>query len=250
MKKLGRLPRSFNPAVKTMKAFFQHATLPPAPLMVDNTRGVKQWGMMLNDRLGDCTCAGIFHARQVWTNFLGGENTQPDAEVLKLYEAACGYRPGDESTDNGGIEQNVLRYCMNEGVPLADGTTDKFLGFAEVNHTKLDEVKLAIAEFGLAYIGFQVPQSIYDANGEPRPVWNYTLNSPIEGGHCVILVGYNNVGFQLISWGEIYTMSYSFFQRYCDEVYAIVSKDWIAATGKTPLGMSLADLEALMKELR
>jgi hypothetical protein len=45
-------------------------------------------------------------------------------------------------------------------------------------------------------------------------------------------------------------MTWSFFQRYCDEVYAIVSKDWIEASGKTPLGMDLAQLETLMHELR
>ena len=41
--------------------------LPPAPEAVDWTDGIATWGMMLNDRLGDCTIAGVAHAIQIAT---------------------------------------------------------------------------------------------------------------------------------------------------------------------------------------
>lgn len=246
--KLGRKPRAFNPAVKTLKALAPHVALAVPPPAANWTKGIQNFGMMLNDQLGDCTCAAIGHARQIWTANASVENTMPDADVLKLYEAACGYVPGDSSTDQGGVEQNVLSYCVRNGVPLPQGV-DKFLGFVEVDHTNLNEVKLTIQEFGCAYIGIQVPESIYDAEGNVQKEWGYVLNSPIEGGHAIILVGYDETSFTFISWGQLYKMTNPFFQRYCDEVYAIVSQDWINSQGKTPLGITLEQLEAISKEL-
>src|SRR5579863_5183483 len=102
-KKFGRLPRIFNPKIMHMSALLPSLNLPPVPESVDWTKGIADWGMMMNDQLGCCTCAGIFHARQVWTANTLTEQTESDDCVLKLYEEACGYQPGNSSTDNGGI---------------------------------------------------------------------------------------------------------------------------------------------------
>src|SRR5690242_11483506 len=94
--KFGRLPRIFDPRVQHMsKLTAITGVLPKAPARVDWTKGIKNWGMMKNDVLGDCTCAGIGHAYQVWTANTAKEVTIPDADILKLYEKACGYNPND-----------------------------------------------------------------------------------------------------------------------------------------------------------
>ncbi len=250
VKKLGKLPRTHDPRVKHMSAMLLGRHLPTPPESVDWTKGIKDFGMMLNDELGDCTCAAVFHARQIWTANTETESTEPDAMVLKLYEAACGYNPADPNSDTGGIEQNVLNYLFNKGIPLADGSVDKILGYAEINFKNINEVKVAINEFGLAYIGIQVPASIYDANGIPLSMWDYVPNSELEGGHAIIVVGYDNNGVTVVSWGALYKMTWAFFDHYCDEAYAIIDKNWIATSGKTPLGVSLEELETLMKEIR
>jgi hypothetical protein len=247
---LGRKPRAFDPRVKRMGAVLASMPLPSVPAEVNWTKGIKNFGMMLNDRLGDCTCAAVFHARQIWTANTGVESTEPDAMVLKLYERACGYNPADPNTDGGGVEQHVLSYLYNTGIPLADGTVDKILGYVEVNHGNLPEMKIAINEFGLAYLGIAVPTSIYDANGTPLSVWDYVPNAQIEGGHAIILVGYDAGGFTFISWGQLFKMTWAFFANYCEEAYAIVDKNWIAKMGKTPLGLTTSQLEALMREIK
>ena len=62
-------------------------SLPPPPAAVDWTAGAGQLGMMANDRLGDCTCAGLAHLIQVWTG-----NAKPpavvwsDDQVIAAYE--------------------------------------------------------------------------------------------------------------------------------------------------------------------
>lgn len=247
--KMGRKARTFDPRVKRLKSWFKTASLPAPPPKADWTNGVKDFGMMLNDQLSDCTCAAVYHARQIWTMQTGKEITEPDANVLKLYENSCGYDPNDPNSDQGGIEQDVLKYLLNSGIPLSDGSTDKILGYVEVDQTMIDEVKLTVSEFGVAYIGIEVPKNIFGKNGQPLQTWDYVSGSKTDGGHAIVIVGYDDSGFTVISWGSLYKMTYAFFAKYCVEVYAIVDKNWIAKTGKTPLGLSLADLETLMKEL-
>jgi len=249
--KLGRLPRLFNPKIMHMSALMCAKNIPTPPDSVDWTKGITDWGMMNNDTLGCCTCAAVGHARQVWSVNVLTEQTIPDDCVLKLYEAACGYKPGDPSTDQGGIEQNVLSYIMHTGIPLADGTVDKIIGFIEVDPRNSQDVKVTINDFGVAYIGFQVPNSIYDETGMPKAIWEYDANhTQVEGGHAIICVGYDNEYVTVISWGSIYKMSWQFFSAYTDEVYAIISPDWIASTGKDPLGMSVDDLKQLMVAIK
>lgn len=245
--RMGRLPRAHNPNVMKLSAL---GSIPMAPVEANWTKGIKSWGMMINDQLGDCTCAAVGHALQVWTVNTSKEVTIPDADVLKLYEVACGYNPNDPSTDCGGVEQNVLEYLYKSGIPLANGSVDKILGFAEVNEQNLNEVKLTIAEFGVAYIGIEVPDSIYSSDGNVQQVWDYVPGANIEGGHAIVLVGYDATGFEFISWGSVYKMTYEFFKQYCSEAYAIVDHNWIKSTGKTPMGISLVALEQLMSKIK
>lgn len=249
-KKLGRLPRKFSPKIPHFSALLQSVpTLPPLPANVDNTGGQTEWSVMLNDSLGDCTCAAFYHARQIWSKACSNEDTQPDSSVLALYEATCGYIPGDPSTDNGGAEQDVLAYLHSTGAPLANGTRDKILAFIEVDQRNMEDVHRTIYECGLAYIGFNVPSSVMPPNGETPKVWDVVKGEtdPI-GGHAIILTGYKENGnMGLISWGENYEMTPAFFSAFVDEVYAIASLDWVKATGNTPLGMTLDELASQMR---
>jgi len=249
--KLGRQARAFNPKIKNMRAVYGKP-LPTPPAAIDWSHNITDFGVMLNDRLGDCTCAAVYHARQIWTANTLTEQTEPDRCVLNLYEAATGYNPQNPATDQGGVEQYVLQYLLNEGIPLGDGTRDKILGFMEVDHNNINDVKLTIAEFGLAYIGFNVPNSMFAA-GEPPQVWTVSQDPNLaatEGGHAIILIAYDDQGPTCVSWGKKYKMTWEFFSRYTDEVYAIVDKSWIETTGKTPLNLTLQELEELMADLR
>ena len=213
-------------------------------------------GMMLNDTLGDCTCAAVYHAIQVWTfRASNGKSldTEPDADVKMLYELACGYNPKTPGEGPGGNEQHVLRYLLKKGAPLGKGgtTTNKIAAFVEIDPRNIDDVKRAIIDCGVAYIGFPVPANIVPPNAEPPAVWTVDPSNPkIVGGHAVVLAGYDAKGARVISWGHYYTMTWDFFSTYVDEVYALADQDWIEATGKTPGGISLADLEQQMQALK
>jgi hypothetical protein len=194
----------------------------------------------------NCTCAAAYHARQVWTLNAGTEDTQPDPEVLQLYEQACGYNPADPSTDQGGVEQDILTFLLNKGYPLADGATDKIQAFFEVDPRNATDIKTVINECGVCYIGFNVPENIDEA---PGSTWQLDQTAQIEGGHAVVLVGYDADTVTLISWGAIYKMTWAFFQYYTDEAYAIIDPTWVAS-GNTPLGLSPAQLTAMMASIK
>jgi hypothetical protein len=179
--------------------------------------------------------------------------TEPDCDVEKLYEGACGYDPAKGGEGPGGNLQSVLTYLLNTGYPTGPTgqVLEKIAAFVEVDPRNLDDVKRVIQECGVAYIGFDVPDFLMD-NGLPASTWdvNPSWDGGIDGGHCVVLCGWDTVGFTVISWGQTYKMTYAFFLKYVDEVYGIADYSWITAKQVTPFGMSLSDLESQMEALK
>ena len=106
---LGKQPFKHNPNA-LLFANYKSAAYVPTPLRVDYSCGISDWGMMLNDRLGDCTIAdGPGHATQVWTvNATGRMMTPPDSAIEQGYEFWCDYNPSNPDSDEGGCESDVL----------------------------------------------------------------------------------------------------------------------------------------------
>jgi hypothetical protein len=253
--KLGRLPRGNDARIPHLSALLAGRQAADPPASLDWTKGMPaELGMMLNDRLGDCTCAAVYHAMQVWNfNVRQSLLTQPDSDVEKLYELACGYDPKAGGEGPGGNEQKVLHYLLSKGAPVGSGGAEvhKIAAYVEVDARNLDDVKRCIADCGLAYIGFGVPQSLMPPDAPPPKVWKLVpAQSQIIGGHAVILAGYDSSGFKVISWGQYFTMTWDFFGHFVDEVYAIADTEWIGAKKTTPGGLSLAQLEEQMQALK
>lgn len=252
----GRQARKFDPRIPHCSALMManapSSAIPAAKNWADGMPS--DLGMLLNDQLGDCTCAGMLHAMQVWTyNASGTMRGMVDSEALWAYENFAGYNPQDPNTDQGGVEQTILTDWLKQGVLLADGSRDHLSAFFEVDPRNTADVRRTIFECGVAYIGFNVPQSLENdmGNGGVPQVWDVVAgqDQPV-GGHCVILTGYDGQTFDLISWGSKYKMTESFFTTFTDETYAVIDADWIKSTGSTPLGMTLAQLDAQMSAIR
>jgi hypothetical protein len=251
--KLGRKARRYDPRVPHLSRLLAGQTLPPVPAPLNWTAGMpSNFGMMLNNVIGDCTCAGWGHQKQIWTfNAAGAEVTTPDTDIEALYAACGGYVPGDPNTDNGCIEQDVLNYLHSTGL---DG--DKLDAYFEVDVRNHDDVKRTVAWCGGSYIGFQVPAylmqltvagSTWDvpgASGVPSDA-----DTSDVGGHCVVVCGFDDAGLDLISWGAQYRMSWAFWAAHVDEAYGLIDADWLRATGQTPANMTLAELQAQMQAI-
>ena len=209
------------------------------PASADWTTGISQWGMMLNDQLGCCTIAGVGHAIQVMTAAIGKEVTLPDATIQAYYESWDGYDPNDPSTDQGGIEADVLKNWKKKGFG-GHGLT----AFADVSVSDLTEIEQAINLFGGVYIGTTVTDQVMATSDDPSKPWDVTAGDKIDGGHAVFVPKYDADYFYLISWGQIYKMTRAYWAKYVDEAHALLSPDFIAASGLDPQGFNLAQLEA------
>lgn len=248
--KLGKKPAKVDSRTLKLAKYFL-SSLPPAPAAVDWTSGITDWGMMLNDSLGDCTIAGCGHAEQVWSAARGGEYTLSDAAILQKYEQWCGYVDGDPSTDQGGVEVDVLN----------DWRRRAFYGhllyaYADPDPANLEHVKQAINLFGGVYIGIALPLSAQGQNP-----WDVsTGDNAIPGswgGHAVFVPKYETqadgtVLFSCITWGELQGITEAFWLYndsvngpYIDEVHALIAPEFLSLkTGATPEGLDLDTLKA------
>lgn len=235
-----RRPISHIPHLSAMRVTMKTQ---PAVTEVDYHKALRQpLGAMLNDQLGDCTCAGIYHGMQTWTANAGPRQlTEPDSCVQQLYET-CGYVPGNPATDQGANEADLLGRLLKTGIPMADGTHDPLLGVFEVDLHNANDMLWAMAECGFVYLGIDFLASYTET---PGATWGVTTSPDVEGGHCTISgKGSLDTGIEAQSWGEFYEYPWGAVRQTCEEAYALISKRWVEATGKTPFGMSLDQLQA------
>jgi hypothetical protein len=232
--KLGKLEPRFD--ARTLKlARYLAPELSPPPATRDWTRGIVDFGKMANDRLGDCTIAAIGHAVQVFTANTGSELTVPDSLIVSAYQNWCGYDPGDSYTDRGGVEIDVLNHWRKEGL-----AGHALLAFAGADPQNVEHIKQAVNLFGGVYIGLALPQS-----AQRQDFWQVVPGgSPLWGGHAVFIASYNEDGPTCITWGSLKGMSWDFFKMFCDEAYAPIGRDWFKASGVSPDGFNLSQLEA------
>ena len=139
--KLGKLDPK-RPSGLHMLAFYQSNPLPPAPESVV-VPSVPNWGMLGNDKYGDCTFAGIVHARMANANVLEiSEQFPDDTEVEQAY---LNYTNGK---DVGAVEADLLNYWKNNDI-----FGKKLSAFAPTDHADQDELRSVIASYGLVYVG-------------------------------------------------------------------------------------------------
>lgn len=222
--------------------------LPTPPVSVDYTKGITSFGMMMNDSLGDCTIAGCGHAIQIWTANQGTEATVPDSDILAAYEAWDGYNPADPSTDQGGVEIDVLNNWRTNGL-----SGHQLLAYADPDPGDQNHVKSAINLFGGLYIGLALPLT-----AQNQDVWDVVEGSLLDklkgffmhdspsdpgswGGHCVFVPAYDANGLTCITWGQLKKMTWAFWGKYCDESHALLSPDWVS---NRQTGFDLVTLQA------
>ena len=201
----------------------------------------EDWGLMGNDQIGDCTAAAIGHAIEQWTAYTDpAPVVMSTPQVVAAYSAFSGYVPSDPATDQGSTCLTALQYWRTAGVQTPDGGPDTLTAFARLR--TVDEVRRAIATFGNAYAGVALPLS-----AQTEEVWSATSDAPGSwGGHCVPLVGYNAIGPVCVTWGALKQMTWAWWTTYSEEAYALLSPDWLRATGADPAGVDWARLESAL----
>lgn len=237
----GRLPeRPEQP--RLMLGPLLHPRLPDPPASADWLSPVPAaaWGMLGNDSVGDCTCAGVAHMR-IGDCYVNQGVTLPvsTAETLSFYSKVTGYTPDDPSSDQGAVCQDVLDYWRKHGF-----LGEKIVAFARVKVRDLREVRQAIQVFGQLYCGFQVPESAMTQFNAGQP-WDVVEDAQVEGGHCVTVGAYNKDGLTAVTWGRTQRLTWDFWTEYFQEAWVVVGPDDINAhSGLDARGLNLAALEA------
>lgn len=226
--KLGRLPATRPFGLSDLSVYAQ-GKLPPPPteVAVPDAR----YPVDGNDTVGDCTMAGVAHLISAWDAEVAEDDlVPPAADVLSEYYRLTG------GQDTGLNEANVLQVWRKQGL-----FGHQIEAYAPVDPANIVELHQAVAFYGGCYLGIECPESAQQQFAAGQP-WTYVPSSPIEGGHCIVALGYTPNGLLCATWGGVAEVTYPFLSHFLDESWCVISNQFVEA-GKGPL-LDLATLQA------
>lgn len=253
---LGKLPPTPDDRDLQLVNYLAPVALKQAPVGYGHQALVQApFGMLGNDRWGDCAIAGPMHATMVWNAAAGKQISFTDAQAIVTYSAITGFNPdvgppGQNPTDRGTSIRDALRYRQQTGLIDANGATHKIGAYLAIPPGDIKSLLRALYLFEAVEIGFQVPRSAMSQylNGKP---WTVVPGSPIQGGHDVPVVARPNAeGLTAITWGTLQRLSFGFYTTYNDEAWAVVSPEILNGQGKSLEGFDLASLNTDLNALR
>lgn len=248
-RRLGKTPARPGSVALSFGSVFRAAALPVPPASFGVQSGVS-FGMLANDRYGDCVEAGAAHETEVMLAAVGMVARFTDTDVLEDYAAMTGFVPGDDSTDQGTDMQVAAAYRQKIGVRDATGARHRIAAYAALRTGDVAEIALAAYLMGAAGFGMQFPSSAEDQFNAGEP-WSVVAGDRIEGGHYVPIVGRAPGGnLVCVTWGRAHEVTPGFYQRYCDESIAYVSQEFLQSISNlSPEGLSLSALETYLTEI-
>ena len=199
---------------------------------------------MLNNQIGDCTCACGHHDRTLDRLHEFDSHHSFGQHHTQTYEAVSGYNPANPNTDRGAAILDVLNFWRNTGIG-----GDNILAFTSVEPQSHAGIMDSVTLFGNAYIGVQLPLSAQNQQVLAVPPGGPTGlgESGSWGGRAIPVVAYDQRGVTVVTWGALKRVTWAFLDAYSDEAYAVLSQDWISKV--TQLSASQFDLAALQKDL-
>lgn len=236
--KLGKLPARHDVRTLRLARYVDRAQLPAPPQSLDETRHVADWPMYANDRVGDCTCAAAGHMIEAWTAAASGDAAEvSEHAVLAAFDHVKVVDPA--TGEEGAVELDVLKYWRKTGIGR-----HRIGAFASVSVHDHGMARAGAYLFGGLYLGIALPLT-----AQTQDVWDWTGSLAGDarpgswGGHAVDVVGYDADALTVVTWGELKRMTWSFWDRYVDECYCLLSRDFVAGD-TAPNGFHLAELKA------
>ncbi|OMC55359.1 hypothetical protein A5747_13265 [Mycobacterium sp. IS-836] len=243
--KLGKLTAT--PEAAALRLCDYVANVPPPPAEFGHHNTVPFWGMLANDKYGDCVFAGAAHEHLLWTAEAGQPVTFSDANVIAAYASCTHFNPflpDPNPTDRGTNVIKALDFRKKYGIADAKGTLHKIEAYARINPNP-DAIAQAAWLFSAVGVGIQMPMSAMNQFKAGQP-WDVPRGwSPNVGGHYVPIIGRINGYLVCVTWGRLQLITPKFLAKFCDEAYAIFSPEFLK-DGKSPEGF---DKPALITDL-
>lgn len=248
--KLGKTPAKPRPKDIGLLTVTGPDGLKEAPIGFGHTVAYPaDWGMLGNDRYGDCVWAGGDHETMLWNAINGRQVAFTADDALADYAAVTGFNPSTGTGDNGTDVHDALNYRRKTGLVDTAHARHKIGAYVSLEPGDWQQLLEAVYAFDLVAIGFEFPSYAMGEFNAEKP-WTYRTGATIEGGHYVPIVGRPHVStVACVTWGRVQPMTRAFYHAYCDEAYGIVSTEALSAGGKTPEGLDLSALQAELAKL-
>jgi hypothetical protein len=217
--KLGKAPAKRDERNLKMAAILRAPVPFPPEYDFDLTHSGIPTPMFRNDELGCCVIAGRAHQTLRFELLeQGAPITITDKEVEREYFKESG------GEDSGLVVLDSLNLWRRKGWTAAKQNF-KIKAFAEIDRQNHDEVMSTIFLDVGTGIGVSLPKSAQAQiqAGKPWDAVDGPNGKPNSwGGHYVFIPGYTSTGPVCVTWGRKQQMTWAFWDKYCDEAYAII----------------------------
>ncbi len=189
--------------------------------------------MLANDRLGNCTAAGLGNHIRATAALAGYQVAVRDADAILFYERSTGYTPADPASDLGGIEVDVLACAARDGYALGDQTLYPVWGSTAPDD--MNALRLIMAGMGAAYLGVDLAQADQAEGG----VWDTATPGNQRpgswGGHCLLAWAYDGTDegsiVHLLTWGSIQRATWRWVRSRIMECHGLAWRQLMPASG-------------------
>jgi hypothetical protein len=244
--RLGKTPA--RPGAVKLKFRSYLKKLPPFPHGdFGHEKAVPTWGMLGNDKYGDCVLAGGIHETMLWLQEGGKPYGFSTEAALKNYTEVTGFDPsqtdanGDNPTDQGTDMELAAKYRRTTGLLDAAGKRHKIEAYLALTPGDLQEHLCALYYFGAVGVGIRFPNSAMDQFNEHKP-WTVVRGSGSDGDHYIPLVGHRHSRMNVVTWGRLQMMTTTFFGRYNDESIVYLGSECFGPKGCNAEGFNLDQL--------
>lgn len=241
---LGKLPARRDPRTLRLARYLDPRNYPAPPPARDWIDHAHAFDALGNTTVGDCAFAAQAHLIQCQAAANGKTVSISKDDALGAYARVTGWHPTVPGSDRGTQLLDALADWRKIG--LAGHTIGAFV---QVDVTNQLELEAAINLFGGLYAGVQLPiaaktQTLWDIAPAGKFTDDYVIGS--WGGHCLAISAYSRTGLVGVTWGQLKHLTWEWLYSYADEVYAVISPDWVTDAAAAPNGI---DITSLLRDL-
>ncbi len=243
--KLGLKPPRRDSIAMLFGTYFKPVELPAVPHVFGRPWLVRNWQLYGNDQYGDCYWAGAAHeSMMLCADAAVNVPMFTTRSVLDDYAQATGFDAKHaEDTDLGTDMQVGCAYRQKTGIHDQLGHRHKIDIYTALKPGDLTQLALAVYLFGIGGVGVQLPDTA-ETQFSYAEVWTVKNGASIVGGHYIPCVGRNRVGnYLFLTWGRLQAATPEWVMEYMDQGAAFVSRERLKASGLSPQGFNLAQLE-------